>query len=181
MEKFLPPTLALIVTGLISVAIGIYLEKFKTRLTLLKYRVFFHPLATATKHSYWGNISVTYNDRETNHLSFVTIDIVNDSNTDLQDVNIDIWVDPDSQILGQSGNYVETGNAILLEQKHYNHFQQVFRRYEEDEQLKQADPNHVRPTQLQNEIDWILTNKKFNLPIFNRNTSVRLNILTENF
>jgi len=181
LEKFLPPTIALLVTGLVSVAIGIYLEKFKSRLTLLKYRLFFHPLATATQHSYWGNIAVYYNNRQTNHLSFVTIDITNDSNTDLEDVNIDFWVDPDSQILGQSGFYEQSGNAILLEQKHYNYFQQVIQRYEQDEQLKQADPNHITPTQLQNEINWILTNKKFHLPIFNRHTSIRLNLLTENF
>ena len=181
MEKLLPPTLTLFITGLISVIIGIYLEKFKSRLSLLKYRLFFHPLATATQHSYWGNIAVFYNNRQTNHLSFVTVDIVNDSNKDLESVNIDIWVDPNSQILGQSGFYEQTGNAILLEQQHFNYFQQVIQRYEQDEQLKQNNPAHVRPTQLQNEINWVMTNKRFHLPIFNRHTSIRLNILTENF
>lgn len=181
MEKLLPPTIALLITGIISLIIGIYLEKFKSRLTLLKYKLFFHPLATATQHSYWGNIAVYYNNRQTNHLSFVTVDISNDSNTDLENVNIDIWVDPNSQILGQSGFYEQTGNAILLEQQHFNYFQQVIQRYEHDEQLKQNNPDHVRPNQLQNEINWILTNKRFHLPTFNRHTSVRLNILTENF
>ncbi len=114
-------------------------------------------------------------------MSFVTVDTVNDSNTDLQDVNIDFWVDPNSQILGQSGYFEQSGNAILLEQQHYAYFQQVVQRYEQNEQQKQANPNHVTPTQLQNEINWILTNKKFHLPIFNRHTSIRLNILTENF
>ncbi|SJN48212.1 hypothetical protein FM107_16805 [Sphingobacterium sp. JB170] len=36
LEKFIPSTMALLITALISVIIGLYLEKFKSRLVFLK-------------------------------------------------------------------------------------------------------------------------------------------------
>lgn len=181
MENFVPTTVSLIITGLISVVIGVYLEKFKTRLTILKYRLFSHPLATSAQDAYWGDISVSYNGNRINHLSFITIDILNESNKDLSDVNIDIWVDSNSQILSHSGFYLENGNAVLLEEAHYNYIQQVLIRSDEDSKLRMQYAEHVTPKQLQDELRWVFTNRKFNLPILNRHTSVRLNILVENF
>ena len=143
MENFVPTTVSLIITGLISVVIGVYLEKFKTRLTILKYRLFSHPLATSAQDAYWGDISVSYNGNRINHLSFITIDILNESNKDLSDVNIDIWVDSNSQILSHSGFYLENGNAVLLEEAHYNYIQQVLIRSDEDSKLKTQYAEHV--------------------------------------
>jgi hypothetical protein len=181
LEKLIPPTIALIITALISVVIGIYLEKFKARLVLLKYRLFFNALGTTIQNEFWGNIEVLYMGRHTNHLSFITVEMSNDSNRDLENVNIDVWVDQDSQFLGHNGFYDEGGNSILLEQGYYTYFTQVNQRYQEDLKLREADPEHVTPTQLANEINWVLTNKKFHLPIFNRHTSIKINLLTENF
>ena len=180
MEKLIPPTIALLITAFISVIIGIYLEKFKARLVQLKYRLFFNPLGTTIQNEFWGNIEVHYKGRQTNHLSFVTVDLSNDSNIDLENVNVDAWVDQDSQILGHNGFYEESGNSILLEQGYYAYFMQVIHRNQNDLEA-QIDPDHITPTQLTNEINWVLTNKKFHLPIFNRHTSIRLNLLTENF
>ena len=180
-DKLLPPTIALLVTAFISVVIGIYLEKFKVRLVQLKYRLFFNALGTTIQNEFWGNIEVRYMGRQTNHLSFITIDLTNDSNVDLENVNVDIWVDQESQILGHNGFYSESGNMILLEQEYYNQLQQVIQRNKDDSEQAAIDPNHVKPNQLTNETSWILSNKKFRLPIFNRHTSIQLNLLTENF
>jgi len=181
LEKLLPPTIALLITALISVVIGIYLEKFKARLVFLKYRLFFNALGTTIQNEFWGNIQVSYMGRQTNHLSFVTVEMSNDSNNDLENVNIDLWVDQDSQFLGHNGFYDEGGNSILLEQKYYAYYTQVLQRNDDDLELRAINPDHITPIQLSNEINWILTNKKFHLPIFNRHTSIRINLLTENF
>ncbi len=160
---------------------GIYLEKFKERLTYLKYRIFFNAIGTTSQHNYWGNIEVRHNGRVTNHLSFVTIEIQNDSNKDLQNVSVDIWADKRSQILGHSGNYNETGNVVGLESSYYSYFNDVLKRSEEDEELKQSNPQHQTPVQLLSEREWVQCNKKFILPVFNRHTGVKLNLLIENF
>ena len=181
LEKLIPPTIALLITALLSVFIGIYLEKFKARMVQLKYRLFFNPLGTTIQNEFWGNIEVRYKGRQSSHLSFVTVDMSNDSNIDLENVNVDIWVDQDSKILGHNGFYDESGNSILLEHGYYTYFMQVNQRNEEDLQMAQIDTDHITPNQLTNEINWTHTNKKFHLPIFNRHTSIRLNLLTENF
>lgn len=178
--KLFNESIPFVLTGFISLVIGIYIEKFKSRVTYLKYRLFFNPLATSTQDSFWGNITVLYNGRRTNHLSFGTIEISNDSNSDLQDVNIDVWVDSNSKILGQNGHYEQTGNAIFLEKKHEDYIQSILHKIENEEAIKSKNSNYMTPTYLQNEINWVYTNRKFQLPIFNRKTSIKLNILTEN-
>ncbi len=181
LEKIIPPTIALLITTLLSVGIGVYLEKFKSRLVFLKYKLFFNALGTTIQNEFWGNIEVLYMGRQTNHLSFVTVEMTNDSNIDLEGVNIDVWVDRDSQFLGHNGFYEELGNSILLEKNYYSYYTQVVQKNQDDMELREVDPEHRTPTQLADEINWILTNKKFHLPIFNRHSSIRINLLTENF
>lgn len=181
LDKILPATISLIVTGLASVVIGIYLEKFRNKLTLLKYSISFQPLATSTQNDYWGDIEVYHNNRQINHLSFVTIKLENDTNNDLQNLNVDTWCDSDSQFLAQSGFYDQGRNAILLEQNYYNYFTDVLQRNQNDIEEREQNPEHVTPQQLTNEINWIMTNKKFHLPVLNRHSSLTINLLVENF
>lgn len=141
----------------------------------------FNSLGTTIKNEFWGNIEVRYMGRETKHLSFVTIEMSNDSNVDLENVNIDIWVDQESQLLGHEGFYNESGNSILLEGNYYEFYTQVLQRNQQDTESREKNSSHITPSQLSNDINWITTNKKFHLPIFNRHTSIKLNLLTENF
>lgn len=180
LKDIAPTTISLIITGIISLSIGIYLEKFKNRLTFIKYNFLFQPLATSNQNEFWGNIEVYYNGLKTNHLNFITIILYNDSNKDFQDIFIDVWVDKDSFIKGQNGFYVDTGKQILLEQNHYNRLVDVLNRNKEDIEKKNQDPNYSTPIQLQNDIAYFQTNSKFYLPVFNRKSEIRFNILAEN-
>ena len=114
----LPPGLIPILTAVLGFIAAVILERFKNRTVLLKFKRNIFQLATATQNSYWGNIEIVYNDRKTKHLSLITIEIKNDSNIDLENVNIDFWVNENSQILAYQGNYNENGNSILLEEKY---------------------------------------------------------------
>jgi len=180
-DKIIHSSFSLIVSSIIAILIGIYIEKFKSRLSILKYKIFFHPLATTTLNDFWGNIQALYNNRPTNHLNFITLEIFNESNNDFQDVDIDVWVDVNSQILGQSGNYKDTGNAILLEADHNIKISEIFEISNKEEIKKQGDPSYVIPVSIQNNVRWALSNQKFNLPVFNRRSAVTLNLLVENF
>ncbi|MBY0435207.1 MAG: hypothetical protein K2U26_13950 [Cyclobacteriaceae bacterium] len=180
-DKILPSTISLVVTGVFAVIIGVYLEKFKSRVTTISYEIIFNPLATSSHTDYWGEIEVHHNKRLINHLNFITVKLKNDSNNDLQNLNIDFNVDQNSQILGQSGQYDNTKSGILIEQQHYSYFVEVSNRNQVDFQQKLTNPNHQTPAQLTTELQYIMTNKKFNLPVFNRHTSVTINMLVENF
>lgn len=180
LKDIAPTTISLIFTGVVSLVIGIYLEKFKNRLTFIKYNFLFQPLATSNQNEYWGNIEVYYNGLKTNHLNFITIILNNESNKDFQDIFLDVWVDKDSFIKGQNGYYVDSGKQIPLEQNHYNRLLDVVNRNKEDIEKRNQDPNYVTPIQLQNDIDYFQTNSKFYLPVFNRESEIRFNILAEN-
>lgn len=169
------------ITGIISLIIGVALERFKGRLTILKYSISFQPLATSSQTDNWGVIEVYHNGRLIRHLNFVTIEIENSSNTDLQSVAVDVSCDTNSQFLAQSGFYNEGNGAIVLGQNHFNYHVDVLQRNSDDMAAKEADPNHVTPQQLVNEINWVQSNKKFFLPVFNRHTKITLNLLVENF
>lgn len=181
LKNLIPSTVSLIVTGVATLLIGIYFEKFRNRLLFIKYDIQYQPLATSSQTEYWGKIDVYHNDTLKKHLNFVTVKVENDSNGDIENINIDVTFDQESQILGHSGFYDESNAGLLLEQQHFNYFQDVLQRFNQDEEIGRQDPDHVTPDQLMTEVEWVLRNKKFNLPVFNRGTSITINLLVENF
>ncbi len=180
-SQFIPTVASLIATGLISVIIGVYLEKFKNRLKIIKYEILNQPIATSSQSDYWGDIKVSHNGRDIKHLSVLTFQIQNTSNQDLENINADLSVDANSQILGQSGFYNGSNTAILIENEHFNYFNNVLHRNQQDLQEQERNPEHITPPQLKAEIDWVLKNKKFHLPVFNRKNEATFNLLVENF
>lgn len=180
LKDIVPTTISLIITGLVSVIIGIYLEKFKNRLTFIKYNILFQPLATSNQNEYWGNIDVYYNGLKTNHLNFMTLILENDSNKDFQNIFVDIWVDKNSFIKGQNGFYVDSGKSIPLETSHYKRLVEVVEQNKIDILKREGNPDHITPVNLQNDINYFQTNSKFYLPVFNRKSEIKFNILAEN-
>jgi len=181
-ETILPPTISLILTTTFSVLVGVYLERFKNKLITLKYTISFSPLGTSIKNNYWGNIQVTHEGRPVNYLNFVTITITNDSNTDVpKELYLDVWVGQQAQILGNTGNYVETGNAINLEANYWERYNTALKYLVEENKIKETNPDYQLSQALDQEITWLQNNKKFYLPIFNRNSSAKINLLVESF
>ena len=160
-DKFIPATASLIITGLASVIIGIYFEKFRSKLTFLKYKIFTQPLATTSQNDHWGDIAVSHNKRIVKHISFVTVEIKNDSNHDLENINVDTWVNNQSQFLATKGNYNETGNSILLERGYFTHYNDVLERNTSETTNEQGDTISEPSSQLMKEIEYVMCNKKF--------------------
>ncbi|HEV8081383.1 MAG TPA: hypothetical protein VGP43_11755 [Chitinophagaceae bacterium] len=175
---FYPWLIPVIAAGLGFVA-AILLEKFRNRIVLLKFSKNIFQLATSTQHNFWGNIEVLYNNRKTNHLSLITVEIKNDSNRDLENVKVDFWVDESSQMLAHQGNYIESGNFIPYDENYQKELSKVIELYD-DMKLEQMDFKDETP-ELAYRRRSLLANKKFNLPVLNRNTSVKFQILAENF
>lgn len=170
-----------ILVAVIGIIGGILIEKFKTRVSIIKFTETFFPLGWTTNNNLWGDIVVTHNGRTTNHISSVTYELRNVSNRDLKDVNVEVWVSNSNQILGNSGNYVESGHAISLEQNFQAQFDEVLAANLADVQARERNPQHITPQALLQSIDWVLQNRRFILPVFNRNTSIKINLLVENF
>lgn len=170
-----------IIVAIIGIIGGILIEKFKSRVSIIKFTETFFPLGWTTNNNLWGDIVVTHNGRTTNHISSVTYELRNESNKDLKDVNVEVWVSSSNQILGNSGNYVESGHAIFLEKNFQAQFDSVLDANLADIQARELNPHHETPQSLLNSISWVLQNRKFILPVFNRHTSVKISLLVENF
>jgi len=179
-SKIIPPTIALLMTGLLSLIIGVYLEKFKNKITILRRKIIFQPVGTTTRDDYWGNIKILHNDRPVEHLNFVTVEIINDSNRDQPDLILDISTDFSSKIIGQNG-FIEGNNTpLLLTSEYFDFFTSVVDRNNEEELKISNKEIEAKSIQLQKDIDWALNNKKFNIPVLNRKTKAVFNLLIEN-
>ncbi len=181
LEKILPTTISLIITGIISLIIGIYVEKFKNKLNLLKKRVVYQPIATSSQTPYWGSIKVLYNGRDINHINFVTLELHNDSNHDMDELKVDFSIDNDSQILAANGFIEASTTSLLLSNDYFNYFLDVLNRHEVAQNQLIAGEIERIPVSLESEIRDILSRKSFNVPAINRNDIVKFNFLVENF
>jgi len=180
--KLLPPAITLLVTTGFSVVVGVYLEKFKNKQIFLKYNISFSPLATSIQDNQWGNIEVKHNGRNTKHLNLITINIINDTSNDVpKEIFLDVWVDSRSQILAVNGNYNEIGNSILLESNYFTRYTLAGQLLTEENKKIANDSNYLINNELEREVQYVQENKKFHLPIFNRNSSAKINLLVESF
>jgi hypothetical protein len=169
----LSPWIIPIITAILGFVSAFTIERYKNRLIVLRFRKNLFQLATSTQHKLWGNIEVSYNNRKTNHLSLITYEIRNDSKIDLENVNVDFWVDDNSQILAYQSNYLETGNSISLESQYTALLQKVIDAYNANPQINTSE--YLSNSQ------YVFTNKKFILPVYNRGTSTKFQLLVENF
>lgn len=169
-----------VIASLITLIIYIILEKFKNRGSVFTYSRTFNSVGTTLNDTFYGNIKVLYNDtRVVKHLNFVSLNIVNTSNTDFEDVTLKCWVDVNSQILSfdafhdlyRSGipldeGYLKTRNEKMKEIDNYN-----ATRIEGD-----PTPQHVT-----NAYSFVLKNLVWKIPVWNRKDGVTFNFLIENF
>jgi len=181
LKTLIPTTISLIVTGLASLIIGVYLEKFKNRTSILTRKITSQPIAYSSKDEYWGHINVYYNEYEAKNLNFFTIEIYNSSSKDLVDVIIDLKVDDDSMILANNG-YLELSNLpLLLTNDYYQYYVDVSNRNQEEETRIKKGEIELKDPALANELKYVTTLKKYIVPVFNRQTKATFNVLVENF
>jgi hypothetical protein len=86
-----------------------------------------------------------------------------------------------AQILAVNGNYDVIGNAISLESNYLAQFIRVGKEVSEHTKKAAEDPTLIIDPSLQQEVTYLQNNKKFHLPIFNRNSSATINLLVESF
>jgi len=168
----------LFAAGCLSLIAYITLERFKTRISIFTSTILFNSVGTSLKDNVFGDIKVTHNDRNINHLNFIEIIIINPSNSDFENVNLLIWVDHRSQILGWTANYQDSGIAFNLEKEFIARSNSF---YADLKAFRDEHPSEDLSQYLMQELMFIQANKTFNLPVFNRKTSIKLNLLVENF
>jgi hypothetical protein len=181
-EKIFPTIITLFCTAIVSVTLGVYLEKFKNKLLVLNYKIDIQRVGATFNDNFWGNIEVKHNGRIAKHISFVSIYIYNHTGSDAgKDLNLQLWVDNRSQILGVDSHYAQTGTFINQEGEFQKRFDRLIGDLKEDDELRNQDPNHITPDYLLKELTIMQTNRAFTLPIFNRKSSIKIDLLLENY
>jgi hypothetical protein len=181
LKALIPTTISLIITGLASLVIGVYLEKFKNRTSILTRKITSQPIAFSSKDEYWGHISVYYNEYEAKNLNFFTIEIYNNSSKDLADVVIDLKVDNDSMILANNGYLDFSNSPLLLTNDYFEYYVDVSNRNQDEETRIKKGEIKSKDLILANELKYVTTLKKYIVPVFNRQTKATFNLLVENF
>lgn len=161
--------------GCITLGCYFILEKFKNRLSNFTYKINYNTVGTTLADNVFGEIVVHHNSREIPHLNFITVNIKNDSNSDFEKVNIHCWVDSRSQILGWSGNYDDTGLHLQLNDEYQKQEAEFQTEYDGLTQ-QQIDAG-----ELSSMLAFYMKNKQITLPVFNRDSSITLHFLVENF
>lgn len=183
LKAFIPTTISLIVTGLASLIIGVYLEKFKGRITVLSRKITSQAIAYSSQDEYWGHIKVLYNDNEAKNLNLFTVEIKNESSRDISDVIVDLKVDDTSMVLASNAYLNESDTTLLLTNEYFQYYLEVMKR--NDEESKQIKLGKIKVTEkdpnLAREVTYITTLKKFVIPVLNRGKKATFNILVENF
>ncbi len=179
-DAFSPLLLSLILTGTFGLLTGIYIERLKNKILILTYTSVFQSLGTTFKDKFWGEIVISHNNRNINHLNFVTVTIRNTTRTDAQTpLVLDAWLDNRSQFLGHSGFY-DTGNSIVFEENFGDQYKQMIEDIDEDLLLLRNE-GHVTPDELKKRLEFFQGNRKLGLPAFNRRSHATVNFLIENF
>lgn len=91
--------MVLILTAFVSFLVGLFIEKYKNKISYIKKKITHQPIATSHSDNYWGKIKVTYNNQETAYVSTTQIELLNDSNKDIENFNLLITCNDESRIL----------------------------------------------------------------------------------
>ncbi|NDK57176.1 hypothetical protein [Pontibacter fetidus] len=181
-KSVLPAIIGFIFTGLASVIIGVYLEKFKNKITVLKRKISSQPIAFSTQDDHWGHIKVIYNnDYEAKNLNLFTVEIFNQSSKDITNIVVDLNVDNGSVILANNGVLDENNALLLLTNEFFNYQTDVNTRYHQElERISKGEIDAVTK-QLQRDVDFVTRLRRYHVPVLNRESSATFNLLVENY
>jgi hypothetical protein len=158
-------------------AASIIQRKFDNKETVLKKRVFTQQLGFSVESQDWGNIQILYNDKPSNNLYTLTVEIINDSSKDFSNLTVEISVPLDCTIYRHFGQlwYDDLIKDLSLKNDFYTYLEDVRLRYN-----SLRDNNQIIPEELNKEVAFVTRHRKFELPVFNRKTKSVFHFLVEN-
>jgi hypothetical protein len=144
---------------------------------VLTKRLFVQRIAYASESNLWGKIDVLYNGGPCNNLHFVTVELHNESNKNIEDVEVVFTVPELNSIYANSGEYKqdEIFTPLKLTNEYYQYFLSVAER---NKHIKELPPNEEKL--LRNEIDVVTRQKKYHIPVFNKNGMGVFSFLIDN-
>lgn len=167
--------LVIVVTGIVSYAVAIVVERFKNRRLILRKKVIHTIIGQSNSNSKWGDIAISYNGNKVNNLFLFTVEIRNNSLLDAPaNMPITFSVSEDCFFLRGNGVLRERTSNLTLqgEPVFISQFNDVMDRWGK---LRSEFQNADHP--LYKELTYVMTHRVFVLPVLNRNTFASFELL----
>jgi hypothetical protein len=176
--KLIPPTITLIVTSLFGVLVGVLIEKFKNRFRTLEYSIRSQKIIPPLSQNLGGQLSIKLNDRVANTLKVTTVEIENKNSIDLENIVVRFTLSHNSWFQGNEAFLAKNFNGLFWTPTYSDKFNEVVKDYNSCE----TDPSNnqkIVTNELQPRIDYVLSNRDYLIPVFNRKEKAVFNFLIE--
>lgn len=175
--KLIPPTISLIVTSLFGLLIGLLVEKFKNRFLTVEYSIRSQKIIPPLSHNLGRQLSIKFNERIINTLKVTTVEIENKNSIDLENITVHFSLSQNSLFQGDEAFLFNNFNTLNWTTGYMKTFDEVLNDYnscniEENEDKKLSN-------ELQNRINYVLSNRDYLIPVFNRKDKAIFNFLIE--
>ncbi len=178
LTKLIPPTVSLIVTSIFGLFIGVLIEKFKNRYRTITYSIFSQKVKPSLSENLGGHLKINLGDREIDTLKVVTVEIENKSSVDIEDVVVKFTLEQGALFQGNEGFLQNNFAWLYWDLKFTDIYNQTLQENNSAPVDKKTGFKEIND-HLQAKIDFVLSNRSYFIPVFNRKEKAIFNFLIE--
>lgn len=141
-------------------------RRFRARMTILRWQAGHVPVAVSGQDAVFGTIEVLYNGNQVHNLFFTTIDLQNQSNTDLADIDLNIVFQDGTTIFMARGAVQGSANALPFADPFDRELDRFIK-------LSPTDPNRASLGVA------LALRRDFRVPVLNRGASLKISMLVQ--
>ena len=176
--KLIPPTITLVVTSLFGLFVGVLIEKFKNRYRTISYSIFTQKVKPSLSENLGGHLKISLGDREIDTLKVVTVEIENKSSIDIENVAVKFTLGKGAYFQGNEGFLQKNFSWLYWTADYSSYYDKVLADNNETETDEESGLKII-PDELQQRIDFVLANRNYLIPVFNRKENAIFNFLIE--
>lgn len=172
--------LKIVIPFILGVVSTLLFKRKDNKQILLKKRVTIQRLGFTAENQLWGNLKLLYDNVPTNNIHFITIEILNDTERDCEDLIFDFALPETCRIYKHNGQLF-TNNVsleLLLEENFKSELDTTRDKYLATQHSESTDIR-ISPT-LQEAIVFYSRHRKFEVPVLNRSSMLRFEFFAEN-
>ncbi len=175
--SLIPPTITLIITSLFGLFVGVLVEKFRNRFRTIEYSIRSQRIIPPLSNNLGEQISIKLNDREINTLKVATVEIENVNSIDIENVIVRFSLGRNSWFQGNEAYISKNFTNLNWMQNYTDNFEEVVKDYSSC--VTDEKGEKIISEELQNRINYVLGNRDYIIPVFNRKEKAIFNFLIE--
>jgi len=176
--QLIPPTIAMIITAIFGLIVGVIVEKFKNRFRTISYLIRTQKVTPALSENLGGQLKITLNNQEINTLKVTTVEIENTNSIDLENIVVKFSLGKGGIFQGNEGFLVNNSSWIFWTEDYASQYEKAVKELN----IIPIDPQtglREIPHEFQIRIDSLNSNRNYFIPVFNRGEKAIFNFLIE--